>query len=228
MSETLPINQLHEDGIILVNKPLTWTSFDVVNKVRFLLKGKKTGHAGTLDPLASGLVILCTGKATKQIDTIQSQEKVYTGSICLGAVTDSFDKETEPRPLEGVIMPSEEQIKQATLSFIGEIDQVPPAYSAIKVDGKRAYKYAREGLTVEIKSRKVTVFEFEITEIKLPEVFFRIRCSKGTYIRTIANDFGAKLGTGAYLSSLCRTRIGNYKLEDAFTIDSLIELLDKK
>ena len=207
--------------IILINKPLEWTSFDVVNKLRRKLKIKKIGHAGTLDPLATGLLILCTGKMTKRIDEFQAQEKEYTGTLVIGQTTPSHDLETpvsEAKDLSGV---SDEKIIRATSPFVGVIQQIPPIHSAIKVDGKRAYKLARKGKEPELKPREVTVSEFEITSIELPNIGFRIVCSKGTYIRSIARDFGETLGVGAYLSKLCRTRIGEFKLEDALTIEEV-------
>lgn len=211
---------------LLFDKPLEWTSFQVVNKVRWLIRKEfkikkiKVGHAGTLDPLATGLLILCTGKATKQIVTLQAQEKEYTGSFTLGATTPSYDLETEVDKTFPTDHLSEEKIKKATYNFIGDIEQFPPVFSAIKKDGKRLYEYARSGENVEISSRKVHISEFKITKISLPEVHFRVVCSKGTYIRSLAYDFGRKLDSGAYLSSLRRTRIGDYKVEDALTIDS--------
>ncbi|MBX2984856.1 MAG: tRNA pseudouridine(55) synthase TruB [Bacteroidia bacterium] len=228
MIANTPVNKPLEEGILLLNKPLHWTSFDVVKKVRFLIKAAKVGHAGTLDPLATGLVIICTGKTTKLIDSIQAQEKVYTGSFVLGATTDSYDLETVPKPTESYAIPPLTQVEQAAKQLSGTIEQVPPIYSAIKVGGKRAYKYAREGSTLELKSRQVTVHEFAITEFNFPLIGFMIRCSKGTYIRSIAHDLGEILGTGAYLNSLCRTQIGDFRLEDAFTIEGLGDYMKVK
>jgi len=210
-----------QDRIILVDKPLEWTSFDVVNKLRRKLKIKKIGHAGTLDPLATGLLILCTGKMTKRIDEFQAQEKEYTGTLVIGQTTPSHDLETPVSEAKDISRISDEKIRTATRKFIGVIQQVPPFHSAIKVDGKRAYKLARKGKEPELKSREVNVTEFEITSIELPNVNFRIVCSKGTYIRSIARDVGEELGVGAYLSSLCRTRIGEFKLKDAQSIDDV-------
>jgi tRNA pseudouridine55 synthase len=218
-----PVNNIHEDGLILIDKPLKLTSFGAVKKVRYLLKGKKTGHAGTLDPLASGLVILCTGKATKIIEGIQAQTKVYEGKIFLGATTPSFDLETEPVFTSSTHIPSSEEIIAAAKSFEGEIDQVPPIYSAIKVGGERAYNFAREGKELELKSRKINVYSFAITEINYPLVSFNIECSKGTYIRTLANDLGHKLGVGGYLAELRRTKIGEYDVMHAFTLEAFEE-----
>ncbi len=209
------------DRVLLIKKPLRWTSFDVVHKLRYKLGIKKIGHAGTLDPLATGLLIICTGKMTKQIDQYQGMEKEYTGKFVIGQITPSFDLETEVSQAVGFSHLSESDIKHATFGFIGTIQQVPPLHSAIKVDGKRAYSLARKGKEAELKPREVTVAEFEISNISLPEVSFRIVCSKGTYIRSLARDFGNALGVGAYLSELCRTRIGKYKLEDALTIEEV-------
>jgi len=212
-------NSFEEGKLVLINKPLRWTSFDVIRKIRNLIRIKKVGHAGTLDPLATGLLIVCTGKFTKRINEYMAQEKEYSGSFTLGATTASYDLEQEPgnsMPFEHI---TEEQIKSATVQFTGEILQVPPAHSAIQIDGKRVYELARQGREVVIEPRKVTVSEFEITAVELPLVYFRIVCSTGTYIRSLANDLGIALGCGAYLSSLCRTRIGDFKLEDAMTMD---------
>jgi tRNA pseudouridine55 synthase len=212
-------NSFEEGKLVLINKPLRWTSFDVIRKIRGLIRIKKVGHAGTLDPLATGLLIICTGKFTKRINEYMAQEKEYTGSFTLGATTDSYDLEQEPGNFKSFGHITEEQVKSATVQFTGEILQVPPAHSAIQIDGKRVYELARQGREVVIEPRKVTVSEFDITGIELPLVHFRIVCSTGTYIRSLANDLGIALGCGAYLSSLCRTRIGEYNLEDAMTID---------
>ncbi len=223
--------EFKEGQILLFDKPLGWTSFQLVNKVRWLIRKScnikkiKVGHAGTLDPLASGLLILCTGKFTKKIEEYQAQEKEYTGTITLGATTPSYDMETEVNESFGIDHISEEDIIGATLEFLGEIDQVPPVFSALKKEGKRLYEYARNGEDVEIPSRKVEIKEFEITEIRFPEVDFRVICSKGTYIRSLANDFGKTLGTGAYLSSLRRTKIGGFIVEDSLDIESFENLL---
>lgn len=210
-----------EDRVLLVNKPLEWTSFDVIRKLRGRLKIKKIGHAGTLDPLATGLLIICTGKMTKKIDEYQGQEKEYTGKFTLGKTTPSYDLETEVNEIHDISHLTEEQIIAATKRFLGEIDQVPPMHSAIKVDGKRAYELARKGDVAELKSRKVTISTFDITSISLPEVSFRVVCTKGTYIRSLARDFGQALGVGAYLAKLCRTRIGAFRLEDALEIEDI-------
>jgi tRNA pseudouridine55 synthase len=208
--------------VILIDKPLRWTSFDVVNKIRWAGKYKKVGHAGTLDPLATGLLILCTGKMTKQIDTFQAQEKEYTGTLVLGKTTPSVDLETEVDaefPTEHI---TQEAINQAVKQLSGVIEQIPPAHSAIKINGKRAYESARKGEEVIIKSRQVEVKEFEIDSTNFPEISFRIVCSKGTYIRSIVRDFGKLLNSGAYMSSLRRTRIGEFKIENALTIDQFL------
>ncbi len=219
---------LEKGGVILLNKPYEWTSFQAVNKVKYLLKHYydlkkvKIGHAGTLDPLATGLLILCIGKYTKKIKEYQAQEKEYTGTFYLGATTPCFDKEKEIDnyyPTEHI---TEEDIYKAAEHFLGEQEQVPPVFSALKVNGVRAYEFARENKDVELKSRKITIKEFEITRINMPEVDFRIVCSKGTYIRSIARDFGSYLNSGAYLTALCRTRIGDYKLSDSQTIEEII------
>lgn len=210
-----------EDRVLLVNKPLEWTSFDVVNKLRNQLKIKKIGHAGTLDPLATGLLILCTGSLTKQIDSFQQQEKEYTGTFTLGQTTPSHDLETEvSEPVSlGNITP--EKLEACRIKFIGNIEQIPPQHSAIRIKGKRAYEYARKGVEKELKPRQVNISTFE-WNISLPTIQFRIVCTKGTYIRSLARDIGNELGVGAYLSSLCRTRIGDFKLEDAKTIDEIL------
>lgn len=222
--ERIPINpeiQLPfvEGKAILIDKPIHWTSFDVVRKMRSMIQIKKIGHAGTLDPLATGLLIVCTGKFTKNINEYMAQEKEYTGTITLGAVTPTYDLESEPEQIKDYSQLTESQIKEATKQFTGEIDQFPPIYSAIKKDGEALYTLARRGETVELKSRKITIHQFEITEIALPVVSFKVVCSTGTYIRSLANDFGAVLGCGGYLSSLRRTRIGAFKADDAMTMD---------
>lgn len=210
--------------VLLINKPYKWTSFDVVGKLRNSFKPLKlkVGHAGTLDPLATGLLIICTGKLTKQIDTYQAEEKEYTGTITVGATTPSYDLETEVDQHFDTSALTEDAIKDNTKHFIGELDQFPPAHSAIKVDGERLYMKARRGEDVELKSRKVTISEFEITRIELPEIEFRVVCSKGTYIRSLAHDFGKKLNNGAYLSKLRRTKSGNFNIDDAFEIMELV------
>lgn len=214
--------------ILLFDKPLEWTSFQLVNKVRWLIRKNfkikkiKVGHAGTLDPLASGLLILCTGKATKKIEALQGQEKEYTGTFSLGATTPSYDMETEVDQTFPLDHLTSEKIRAVTNAFLGDIQQKPPVFSALKKDGKRLYEFARSGEEVEIPTRTVNISEFEITGINLPQIEFRVVCSKGTYIRSLAHDFGKKLGSGAYLSSLRRTRIGEYRVENALTIDSFV------
>lgn len=220
------------DGqVLLIDKPLEWTSFQVVNKIRWLIRKEldikkiKVGHAGTLDPLATGLLILCTGKFTKKINTFQAQEKEYTGTITLGATTPSYDLETAIDERFDVSAITEQQIYEATTQFIGEIEQVPPIFSAIKKDGKRLYELARAGETTEIKSRTITISVFEITKVEMPLVHFRVVCSKGSYIRSLAHDFGKALGNGGHLSALRRTRIGNFDVSNAQTIDQFTSQL---
>lgn len=215
------MNTEYLDQVLLINKPLRWTSFDVVNKLRNKLKIKKIGHAGTLDPLATGLLILCTGKMTKRIDEFQAQEKEYTGKFMIGKTTPSHDLETTIEEGGNTDQITEEQLKSAAHKFTGILQQIPPLHSAIKIDGKRAYKFARKGKDIELKPREVIVSTFEITSFEKPFVGFRIVCSKGTYIRSLARDFGNELGTGAYLAELCRTRIGSFKLSDALEIDQI-------
>ena len=215
--------------LLLIDKPLEWTSFDVVKKVRNLIKKKlqikkiKVGHSGTLDPLATGLLIVCTGKFTKRIEEIQGQEKTYTGQFTLGATTPSFDRETKVNHTFNTAHITKQLLEETTKQFVGEITQIPPIFSALKKDGKRLYDFARENEEVEIKERKVMVHSFEITDINFPEVNFKISCTKGTYIRSIANDFGRALNSGAYLSKLCRTKIGKYNLKDAFSLNEVEE-----
>lgn len=210
-----------EGQVLLIDKPLEWSSFDAVNAVKWAIKRKfglkkiKVGHAGTLDPLASGLLVICTGRATKKIQQIQSLEKEYTGTMTLGATTPSYDMETEIDQVFGLEKISEQQILEATKNFIGTISQKPPLYSAVRREGKRLYEYARAGKAVEINAREVHISEFEITAQNLPEVEFRVVCSKGTYIRSLAHDFGLWLGCGAYLSTLRRTKIGPYNVNKA-------------
>jgi tRNA pseudouridine55 synthase len=218
--------------VLLIDKPLEWTSFQAVNKIRwhikqrFQIKKIKVGHAGTLDPLASGLLIICTGKQTKEIHIYQGQEKEYTGTFTIGATTPSYDLETEidnTFPTEHI---TQKLIHETTQQFLGEIDQKPPIFSAIKKEGKRLYELARKGETTEIKSRKVTIDEFEITNINLPNIDFRVVCSKGTYIRSLAYDFGKALGSGGHLSALRRTKIGAFSVENAKSIEGFIKTLE--
>jgi tRNA pseudouridine55 synthase len=211
--------------LILIDKPLGWTSFQVVNKVRWLirkqfnLKKIKVGHAGTLDPLASGLLILCVGKFTKQIETYQAQHKEYTGTITLGGTTPSYDLETEIDQTFDISSISEAQIHQATQQFIGDIQQQPPVFSALKKEGKRLYEYARAGEKVEIRTRTIHISAFEITNIALPNVAFKVACSKGTYIRSLAHDFGKALDNGGHLSALRRTKIGDYSVDQSISVE---------
>jgi len=222
------------DGqLLLIDKPLEWTSFQVVNKLRwhirqaFNLKKIKVGHAGTLDPLATGLLIICTGKMTKQIDTFQGQIKTYTGTFVLGSTTPSYDLETEIDQEFPTAHITPELIHKTTQQFVGEIDQFPPVFSALKKEGKRLYEFARAGETVKIDSRKITIEEFQITNIEGLKVDFSVRCSKGTYIRSLAFDFGKALNSGAHLSALRRTQIGNFSVEKAISIDQFISLLSE-
>ncbi len=214
-----------EGKVILIDKPLHWTSFDVIRKLRSILQIKKIGHAGTLDPLATGLLIVCTGKFTKQINEYMAEEKEYTGSITLGAVTPTYDRESTPEQQKEIPFITEDMLRKATEPFIGEIDQMPPVYSAIKKDGVALYELARRGIEVELKARKITINSFEITEIALPDVYFKVVCSTGTYIRSLANDFGAALGCGGYLSSLRRTRVGDFIVEDAVGMEQFEQLV---
>ncbi len=220
--------------VLLIDKPLQWTSFQAVNKLRweirhaFNIKKIKVGHAGTLDPLATGLLVICTGKMTKQIDTFQGQIKEYTGTLVLGSTTPSFDLETEINETFPTDHITKEAIHEATKQFVGEIDQYPPIFSAIKKDGKRLYEFARAGEDVEIKSRKITISEFEITRIENNHIDFRVVCSKGTYIRSLANDFGKALNSGSHLSALRRTKIGDFHVENALTPEAFIKCLTTK
>lgn len=218
---------------LLVNKPKGWTSFDVVNKIRYHLKKKlgvkniKVGHAGTLDPMATGLLLICTGKATKNLADFQGLDKEYTGTIRLGATTPSYDAETEvdaTYPTEHII---DEMLEAARSQFIGDIEQIPPMYSAIKVGGQPLYKKARQGETIDIKARPVHLYVFDLTRIELPDVDFRVHCSKGTYIRSLAYDFGKALNSGGYLTALCRTRVGSFKLEEAWEVEELVQRMDE-
>lgn len=213
------------DGeLLLINKPYKWTSFDVVGKIRNSFKPLKlkVGHAGTLDPLATGLLIICTGKLTKKIDEFQAQEKEYTGTMVIGASTPSYDLETEIDETFDISHLDEEMIRANTHQFIGDLDQYPPAHSAVKVDGERLYMKARRGENVELKTRKVSISTFEITRVELPEIDFRVVCSKGTYIRSLVYDFGRSLDNAAYLSSLRRTKSGSYDAGNAFEVMELV------
>lgn len=222
------------DGeVILIVKPFEWTSFDVVKKIRNTISRRagikkiKVGHAGTLDPLATGLLIVCTGKFTKRITEFQSQEKEYTGTFLMGATTPSFDKETEIDNTFETNHITQELLLETTQQFVGEIDQVPPIYSAIKLKGVRAYEHARNQEEVTINARQVQIKAFELTKMELPEVQFKLVCSKGTYVRSLARDYGKALNSGAYLIELKRTRIGDFKLSDAFTMEEFEKYLDE-
>ncbi|QRM88387.1 tRNA pseudouridine(55) synthase TruB [Lacinutrix sp. WUR7] len=218
--------------VLLIDKPLNWTSFQVVNKLRwkirqtYNIKKIKVGHAGTLDPLATGLLIICTGKMTKQIDTFQGQIKEYTGTIVLGSTTPSYDLESEINETFPIDHITKDLVEETTKQFTGEIDQFPPIFSALKKDGKRLYEYARAGEEVEIPSRKITIETFEITRFENNEVDFRVVCSKGTYIRSLAHDFGKALQSGGHLSVLRRIKIGDYNVDNAVSIEAFIEELD--
>ena len=217
--------------VLLIDKPLEWTSFDAVNFLRsfirkmYNIKKLKVGHAGTLDPLATGLLIICTGKKTKEIDSYQGMDKVYVGSLLMGATTPSFDKETEPDQTFDISRLTPHDIEQARQQFIGEINQIPPIYSAIKIEGKRAFEYARKNTEVKMKSRKVTIHDFQLHNIDLPHVDFTVTCSKGTYIRSLVDDFGKALNNGAYMTDLRRTQIGEYSVKDAHTIEGFKKMI---
>ena len=227
-------SNLLEGGILLIDKPLRWTSFDVVKKTRNLLrthfqvKKIKVGHAGTLDPLASGLLVVCTGKFTKRINEFQAQEKEYIGTFTLGSTTPSYDLETEIDQTFSTAHITDEMIVETSQQFVGSIAQLPPVYSALKKDGERLYDKARRGEQIKVDARQVHIRCFEITRIALPEVDFRVVCSKGTYIRSIAHDFGKALNSGAHLSALCRSRIGNFELKQALDIEILKEFIESQ
>ncbi|TAN01962.1 MAG: tRNA pseudouridine(55) synthase TruB [Chitinophagaceae bacterium] len=225
MSKHYAEENIYTSGqVILVNKPLHWTSFDVVRKIRNLTKSK-VGHAGTLDPLATGLLICCTGKFTKQISAYQAQEKEYTGTFTIGAETPTYDLESEPQHFKDYSTVTSEQILLTAEKFTGNLSQIPPVHSAVKKDGKPLYHSARKGLEVKAEPRNIFIKEVEITNIALPRIHFRVVCSTGTYIRSLAFDFGKALGCGAYLSALCRTRIGQFLLKDAYQIDTVEEVI---
>ena len=214
--EIHPALQSFLDGqVIFIDKPLRWTSFDIVRKIRNITRVIKVGHAGTLDPLATGLLIVCTGKFTKSIDAYMGMQKEYTGTMVLGATTPTYDLESEPENFKSTEALTSDTIQKATMPFIGEIFQMPPQHSAIKKDGRRLYESARLGIEVKVDPRKVTIESFEITKIDLPQVEFKVVCSTGTYIRSLVKDFGEVLQVGAYMSALRRTRIGDFKIEDA-------------
>ncbi len=219
-------------AMLLVDKPKGWTSFDVVNKIRYKIKHRlgvkkiKVGHAGTLDPMATGLLIICTGKFTKKIDSYQGLPKEYTGTIQLGATTPSYDAESEVDETFSTTHITPELLEEKRLTFLGEQAQIPPMFSAIKVDGQRLYKKARKGEKIELKPRQVTIFDFDLTDIRSEAVDFRVTCSKGTYIRSLAYDYGKSVNSGGYLTVLCRTKIGEYCLEDAWNLEELVEKLE--
>jgi tRNA pseudouridine55 synthase len=231
--KNLNIDDYQNGQILLIDKPLGWSSFQAVNKLKYFLINKiglpkkfKIGHAGTLDPLATGLLLVCTGKATKKISDLQGQAKEYTGTFFIGATTPSYDLETEIDQHFEISHIDESLIHKTVSFFLGEIDQIPPIFSAIKKDGIRLYEHARAGETVEIASRKTTIYQFEITRIQLPEIDFRIVCSKGTYIRSIAFDFGKSMQSGSHLTALRRTKIGDFNVKNAFSISDLESLLN--
>ncbi|MDT0688005.1 tRNA pseudouridine(55) synthase TruB [Autumnicola psychrophila] len=232
--KTFTAEDFKEGQILLFDKPLGWTSFQLVNKVRWLIRKScgikkiKVGHAGTLDPLASGLLVICTGKFTKKITELQGQEKEYTGTFTLGSTTPSYDLETEIDNTFSTDHISEDDLQKTTEKFIGEIEQIPPVFSALKKDGKRLYEYARKGEDVEIPSRKVSITEFEVEAEKFPLLNFRVVCSKGTYIRSLAHDFGKELNSGAHLSELRRTRIGGYSVENSLDLEFFEKLLPSR
>ncbi len=234
MADKLTPEAIKEGQLFVIDKPLHWTSFQVVNKMRWLIrqhcgfKKIKVGHAGTLDPLATGVLLICAGKFTKRIQEFQGQEKEYTGTFTLGTTTPSYDLETEVDQHFPYAYLTEADLRATTQKFVGEIQQYPPVFSALKKDGKRLYEYARKGEDVKIDPRKITISQFELTRIALPEVDFRVVCSKGTYIRSLAHDYGKALGSGAHLSALRRTRIGEYSVDKGLSIDEFIELLPEK
>lgn len=213
--------------VLLIDKPLHWTSFDVVKKLRYQLKVKKIGHAGTLDPLATGLLILCTGKMTKSIEQYQAQEKEYEGTLVLGKTTPSIDLETEFDSEVSIDHITPGKVEEIKTQFLGELDQIPPMHSAVKVKGQRVYKSARQGKTIELKPRKIIIHSLEFTSIQLPEVHFKVECSKGTYIRSLVRDVGSALGAGAYLQGLRRTRIGNFHVNQAYTLEKFLATINE-
>ncbi len=215
------INKYEEGQVLLIDKPFNWTSFDVVRKVRSLIKIKKVGHAGTLDPLATGLLIVCTGRFTKKINEYMGMEKEYTGTFTLGAVTPTYDLESKPADMKDISGITEEQIHKATKPFTGEIQQVPPMHSAVKKNGKPVYLLARKGIDIQLEPRTITINSFTIEKIELSIVHFRVVCTTGTYIRSLANDYGKELGCGAYLSSLRRARIGEFLAENGLQMEDL-------
>lgn len=222
------INPFAVGKVLLINKPLTWTSFNVVKKIRYFARTPKVGHAGTLDPLATGLLIVCTGKFTKKINEYMGLEKEYTGTITIGATTPTYDLESEPQNITSTQHITHQQIHNATQQFVGNILQMPPQHSAIKKNGVRLYETARQGIEVKVDPRPITIKEFTVTNIDNNNISFKVVCSTGTYIRSLANDFGAALAVGGYLSSLCRTRIGQFTLDDAITVEQFEEMYGAK
>lgn len=222
------VNPFAEGKVLLINKPLTWSSFNVVKKIRYFVRTPKVGHAGTLDPLATGLLIVCTGKFTKKINEYMGQEKEYTGTITIGATTPTYDLESEPVNHQDITHITAEKIIETTKQFVGHILQMPPQHSAIKKDGKRLYESARQGIEVKVDPRPVVIKEFTITSIDGANIGFKVVCGTGTYIRSLANDFGAALGVGGYLSSLCRTRIGDFLNENAMSIEEFEAMMKKE
>jgi tRNA pseudouridine55 synthase len=215
-------NEPKPGEILLLDKPIGWSSFQALKKLKYTIKAKKAGHAGTLDPLATGLLIVCTERSTKKISVIQNQEKTYTGTIFLGAATASGDLEEEINERAEISHITEEQIHKETLNFLGDVEQIPPAFSAIKINGQRAYALARSGQEVEMKKRVIHIYDFKITRVAMPEIDFEVRCSKGTYIRTLGMDFARALGTVGHLTALRRTKIGEYNVSDAKTIEQWV------
>ncbi|MEQ8473148.1 MAG: tRNA pseudouridine(55) synthase TruB [Marinoscillum sp.] len=218
----MDLDKYTEGQILLVDKPLTWTSFDVVKKLRFALKVKKIGHAGTLDPLATGLLLIGTGKFTKKLNELQGLDKTYEGIIGIGKTTPSYDLETEFDSVQNIDHLTQEEILETAKKLTGPLAQIPPAHSAIRINGERAYKKARKNEVVKLDPRHITIHTFEITQIDKEDIHFRIDCSKGTYIRSIARDFGALLGVGGHLKALRRTKIGEYDVKDAEDLDSFV------
>lgn len=218
----MELNTYQEGAILLIDKPLTWTSFDVVKKLRYLLNVKKIGHAGTLDPLATGLLVIGTGKFTKKLNEFQGLDKRYEGIVQIGKTTPSFDLETDFDSEADISGVTPEKLEAVVASLTGSISQVPPVFSAVKVDGKRAYKHARKNEEVKMEPRQVTIYEFTLTKVDLPDVHFSVKCSKGTYIRSLANDFGKALGTGAYLKELRRTEVGEFSIHNAHPLQEFV------
>jgi len=232
MLVTKPPYDFQKGTLLLVDKPLDWTSFDVVNKIRYKIKHRlgvkkiKVGHSGTLDPMATGLLLICTGKFTKKLHEFQGLGKEYTGTITLGGTTPSYDKETPIDATFPIDHIDQELIEQARQQFTGDIEQIPPMFSAIKVDGQPLYKKARKGITIEVKPRPITIHRFDFEDIKIPDLSFIVSCTKGTYIRSLAYDFGKAVRSGGYLTSLRRTKIGDYNIEDAWNLEELIQYIE--